>query len=124
GSDPIADWHAFANVNNVVLGGEVVRAGTPPGDDGDGITSAVDVQNGIFSNDFSDVPTGGSTWGGIISRAGLTVAISDEPGLAGVRIAVGGFGGGTARIVPCGDPIAELRMDTGDEVIVACGSAD
>jgi imidazolonepropionase-like amidohydrolase len=120
--NPHVSWTAFASVVNVVLAGEIVRQGTPPGDDGDGINWDIDVQDGVFSNDFSDVSWGGTTFGGIVTRAGLTVAVSDATGDDGVRIATAGVGG-PAIVAPCGDPIAQLHLDPGDEVIVTCGSA-
>jgi hypothetical protein len=82
----------------------------------------VDTQRCAFSNDFTDEPLGGTTFGSIVDRAGLVVEVTEEPNPDGVRIEASGTGG-PADITACHDPETSVTLDTGDEVVVTCGSA-
>jgi len=91
-------------------------------DDNDGIADEVDPAPLAFSNAFSDVSLGGggTTFGEILDRAGLTVEVSEKLNPDGVRIAASGSGG-TATVRDCG--INTLSLTAGDETVVTCTSA-
>jgi hypothetical protein len=90
-----------------------------PDDDNDGIDDVIDPQSFTFSDNFSDEPGGGTTFGTISSRGGLAVRVRDEAA-AGVRIKPSGTGG-PANVSVCG--LANLFLSAGNETVVTCGSA-
>jgi YVTN family beta-propeller protein len=90
--------------------------------DGDGIADEVDTDLCAFSNDFTDEPLGGTTFGSIVDRGGLLVEVAEEPNPDGVRIRATGTGG-PARITACRDPQTSIKLDPGNQVVVTCGSA-
>jgi hypothetical protein len=107
--------------------------------DDDGIVNAIDGvvvgghfhdQSAFASENFTDAhlplggPTYGRTFGRIVDRADLSLAISDlvpntEPAQEGVRIEASG-GTGTARVSTCG--FSTLSLTAGNAVNVRCGS--
>jgi hypothetical protein len=87
-----------------------------PDDDLDLIDDVIDPQSFLFSNDFTD----GTSFGTIVSRAGLDVRVRDEATPAGVRIKPSGTGG-PATVNVCG--LADLFLSAGNETVVTCGSA-
>jgi hypothetical protein len=120
--DPLADWHALANVETVILAGDVVRTPYTGPDDADGIDANIDAQECCHSGAFSDVKLGGTTWGNIVTRGGMTLTMTEEPNPAGVRVAAAGPPG-VAMLRVCGAPIAPVFLSTGNEVVVTCHSA-
>ncbi len=91
-----------------------------PDMDGDGIWDVVDLEPLVVSGAFSDGSLGGTTFGEILDRAGLTVEVREEPNPEGVRIAASGSGG-PATVNVCA--LVTLEVSLGDEVVVTCGSA-
>jgi len=90
--------------------------------DGDGISDEVDILPNVFSNDFSDVSLGGTTFGTIITRGDQIVDISDEPSPDGVRIVTDASGGPTpAQISICGGA-AEVFIAGSSEIRGTCSS--
>ncbi len=96
--------------------------------DGDGIFNSVDTQPTVFSNDFSDVPLGGTTYGTILSRGDqcLTLpcqlTIQEVSPSTGILITASPTGGLTpASISVCGGA-AILSVNAGDALTVECGS--
>ena len=87
-----------------------------PDADSDGIPDALDLDPGRASDDFAD---GLGTFGTMLDRAGLTIAVSELPDPRGVRIAVGP-GTGQAQVRVC--DIATAFLDPGEEITIACGS--
>jgi hypothetical protein len=87
-----------------------------PDDDNDGIDDGIDGQSFTFSDDFTD----GTSFGTIVSRAGLAVRVRDEAAPAGVRVKASGTGG-PATVNVCS--LANLFLSAGNETIVTCGSA-
>jgi hypothetical protein len=92
--------------------------------DADGILNDVDIQPLIFSNSFSDINNGGSTWGTIITRGDQILTIRDEPATTedfGLRITADPSGG----IIPANISICDtsfIVLGPGDEIIVTHGS--
>ena len=102
---------------------------SPPADsDGDGISNNVDgafvggvfvAEDTVFSDNFTDENLGGTSFGSIVDRGGLSVEISDADGPAdGLLVEVLG-GGGTATIDVCGSVV---KLTSGDSAIFTCGS--
>ena len=88
--------------------------------DADGICDNVDLDPLKVSTAFSDQGLGGTSFGEVLSTDGLAVLVSDEPSPSGLRIVAGG-GGGPATVHVCG--IANLELDSGDDIRISCGSA-
>jgi len=97
--------------------------------DNDGIHNLVDgvFTNGTFvdqsnlpSDDFTDQHRGGSSFGTIVKRAGLHLAITDlnDPA-SGLLIRISGRGNGEVVINACD---TTLLLTTGDALKVTCGS--
>ena len=88
--------------------------------DNDGIDAAIDTQPLANSNDFSDMPVGGTTSGTIAARGGWTVRVSDL-GSGGVQAVVSGAGT-LAKISTCAAGGAEqVELDgAGETASVAC----
>jgi len=119
--------------------GDLCDSTNDPDNDDDGIVNAIDgvVVGGHFhdlsafvSENFTDAhlplggPTYGRTFGRILDRADLSLAIGDlvpntEPAQEGVRIEASG-GTGTAQVSTCG--FATLSVTAGNAVNVRCGS--
>ncbi|MCJ7510638.1 MAG: hypothetical protein MUP14_07120 [Dehalococcoidia bacterium] len=108
-----------------------------PDNDNDGIVNAIDGvvlgghfrdQSASWSENFTDAhlplggPTYGRTFGRLVDRADLSLAISDlvpNTDQEGVRIEASG-GTGTAQVSTCG--FATLSLTAGNAVNVRCGS--
>jgi hypothetical protein len=93
--------------------------------DSDGILNDIDTKTLSFSDSFSDINNGGSTWGTIITRGDQILTIKDEPATTeedfGVRITAESSGGATyANISICDS--STFMLGPGDEVIVTHGS--
>ena len=68
--------------------------------DADGILNTIDAQPAVFSNDFSDLPQGGTTSGTIASRDTWSVSVFDvSPG--GVQMQISGSGSGPVNVDVC-----------------------
>ncbi len=91
-------------------------------DDGDGIDPQVDPAPNDYTNDFSDVGIGGTTFGTITARNGLTVSVTDAPNPAGVLVSASGTGG-AALIDGCTSPPLHLELFSGAAADFTCGSA-
>jgi len=96
--------------------------------DGDGIFNGVDTQPTVFSNDFSDIPLGGTTYGTILSRGDQCPAIPCQLTVrevspsAGIFITASPTGGLTpAMIIVCGGA-SILSVSAGDQLTVKCDS--
>ncbi len=96
--------------------------------DGDGIFNNVDTQPTVFSNDFSDIPLGGTTYGAILSRGDqcpmipCQLTIQEVSPSIGILITPGAAGGLTpASISVCGGA-SILSVSPGDQLTVKCGS--
>jgi hypothetical protein len=87
-----------------------------PDDDLDLIDDVIDPESFTFSDDFTD----GTSFGTIVSRAGLDVRVRNEAAPAGVRIKPSGTGG-PSTVNICS--LAKLFLRTGNETVVTCGSA-
>ncbi len=102
--------------------GDGLGDGCDPDDDNDGIADLVDPLPTTFSNAFTDVGTGGTTDGTILSRGDQVITITDEINPVGVRISAAPTGGPTpATIDVCGGAF-QFSLTPGDEVIITCGS--
>jgi len=96
--------------------------------DGDGIFDNVDTQPTVFSNDFTDVPLGGTTFGTTLSRGDqcptipCQLTVQEATGGAGILITSGSAGGLTpASISVCGGAgILSVGADT--QLTVKCGT--
>lgn len=98
-------------------------------DDGDGIATAIDGtfiggvfgdESNVFSSNFTDQQLGGSTFGTITDRAGLTLTIDDTPG-AGVDVVASGDSS-TAQIEACSSPMATFNVTNLDAFGITCSS--
>lgn len=101
----------------------------------DGIAAAVDgetdstgvfvSQSSTFTNRFTDVQAGGTTYGHVVDRAGLWVTVDDDP-TGGVRVSATGAPGTTARatVSACavGSTTYSVSVGVGDVVTLTCGS--
>ena len=67
--------------------------------DGDGIANPVDTQPITYSNDFSDLGTGGTTTGAIVSRGDQIITIVDAANPDGVTITTDPAGGAMPAMV-------------------------
>jgi hypothetical protein len=92
--------------------------------DSDGIMNDIDLEPLSFSDSFSDINNGGSTWGTIITRGDQILTIRDEPATTedfGLRITADPSGG----IIPANISICDtsfIVLGPGDEIIVTHGS--
>ena len=93
---------------------------TDPDDDGDGISDTIDTMPTVYSPSFSDLISGGTTFGHIENRGGKAVTIIDEPDPAGVRVSAVG-GGAPATVSSCGFE-GTISFDSGDMAVITCGS--
>jgi len=94
-----------------------------PDDDNDGIFDNLDSTPSVFSDGFSDVPLGGTTFGTILDRGNLFLTIFELPNPDGVRImgsAIDAFPG-TASLETCSPP-TPISVTDGDDFTVFCGS--
>jgi PKD repeat protein len=96
--------------------------------DGDGIFDNVDTQPTVFSNDFSDIPLGGTTSGTILSRGNqcptipCQLTIQEASPTTGILITSGSLGGLTpASISVCGGA-SILSVGANTQLLVKCGS--
>lgn len=96
--------------------------------DSDGIENVVDGQfNGGFtdesqthSDNFTDLHLGGTSFGTIVDRDGLDIAVADVATPAGLTVMANG-GSGTATVNACGSA-ADISLTSGDDVVTTCGS--
>ncbi len=96
----------------------------PNGDlDGDGITNSVDTERGKFSNLFSDVPVGGTTFGEIMDRSQQVVGVADAADNAkGVTITTGtGPANDYAVVELCLEPMT-IHVWSNANATFTCGS--
>ena len=99
----------------------VLEPDTDP--DLDGIAATVDTLPAAFSNDFTDVPLGGTTSGTISSRSGWTALVGDiTPGGVQLQIVGVGAAGAAARfdVCPLGDPERATLDVLGEIASVSC----
>jgi PKD repeat protein len=96
--------------------------------DGDGIFDNVDTQPTVFSNDFSDIPLGGTTFGTILSRGDqcptipCQLTVQEGSPSTGILITSGSLGGLTpASISVCGGA-SILSVGANTQLLVKCGS--
>ncbi len=75
------------------------------------------------TDDFSDIPLGGTTSGTITTRGDQTLIISDEPNPDGIKITADIGGGPTAATILVCSGLSTISLDAGDEIVVLCGSA-
>ncbi|MBI2604295.1 MAG: hypothetical protein HYW56_02010, partial [Candidatus Harrisonbacteria bacterium] len=92
-----------------------------PDIDNDGIFNEIDTQPNTPSNDFDDRPIGGTTFGTISSRGGLTLAIEKPVASSVVRISASGAGT-TAVIIACAENFKVL-VSSGDVTDIVCGAS-
>ncbi len=106
----------------------VLLVSSSPAGDGDGIDTAIDGawdgasftdEHTIPSARFTDQHLGGTTYGGIVDAAGLTVTVQDAANPDGVSVSVGP-GSGDATLSTCG--IGTTYVAAGSSVVVTCGS--
>jgi hypothetical protein len=89
-------------------------------DDGDSIFDSVDTQPLASSDDFEDFALGGTSFGTILSRGGLTVSVTDAADPAD-GLLVTATGSGVALIRECG-PFGFVFVPGGTSHIVTCSS--
>jgi len=89
--------------------------------DGDGIFDNVDTLPLVFSDDFNDFGLGGTSFGTIVSRAGLTVTVTDALLPADGLIVTATGAGGNAIIRECGGK-AIIKIPADSSHIVTCSS--
>jgi PKD repeat protein len=96
--------------------------------DGDGICDNLQTQPPVFSNSFSDIPLGGTTYGTILSRGDqcptipCQLTVQEATGGAGILITSGSAGGFTpASISVCGGA-SILSVGANTQLTVKCGS--
>jgi hypothetical protein len=97
--------------------------GCPDDDDLDGIFNSIDSQPSIFSNEFSDSGTGGTTDGIISTRGDQLLAVQDVPNPVGVNIASSGGGTSPATIALC-QGNSHISVLPGDSADYTCSSID
>lgn len=90
--------------------------------DGDGIDDVIDSVPDSFSNDFSDVPLGGTTRGTLTTRGDQDVLIREEANPSGVWISANAQSGPLPAISSVCGGLAMLTIDQGDELVVTCTS--
>ena len=96
----------------------VLEPDTDP--DGDGIAATVDT-NPAASDDFSDVPLGGTTSGTISNRGSRTPLVSDvTPGGVKLQVVTAGIGAATFDVCPLGTAERVLLHAGGDSATVSC----
>jgi hypothetical protein len=98
--------------------------------DGDGIFTTVDKnattsadESTVPSNDFSDVPLGGTTVGTLSDRGGWTVHVQDLGPWEGVSATLSGSGTGPATLDVCpdGDPERVILDAASESASLTCG---
>ena len=82
--------------------------------DGDGIFDVIDLEPLVFSNDFSDVPISGTTFGSIATRGDQILRITELPNPSGVRVEADVSGGFDPAVVDFCGGVASLAFDAGD----------
>jgi len=88
--------------------------------DGDGIAATVDT-NPTASDDFSDVPLGGTASGTISNRGSWTPLVSDvTPGGVKLQVVAAGIGAATFDVCPLGTAERVLLHAGGDSGTVSC----
>ncbi len=99
--------------------------------DGDGIEGSIDGtwsgavftdESLVFSDNFTDQHLGGTTFGEILDRGGLTVEVTELANPEGVNAAASGPAG-SATIEVCTAPATQLTLTSGNSVAVKCSSA-
>jgi len=90
--------------------------------DGDGIPNVLDSDPASASTEFSDVNTGGTTFGNVLDNGGLTLSITDLPNPKGVLISATGAGT-AAQIEACSDPTSSFSLSSGDSLEITCSSS-
>ena len=93
-----------------------------PDSDSDGIQNEVDTLPNTFSNDFSDVSIGGTSFGNIITRGDQILTITEEANPLGVRIQADISGGLTPALVDACGEISKITITPGDNIVVTCSS--
>ena len=90
--------------------------------DNDGIFNLIDNLPDEFSNDFSDVPLGGTTVGTITDRGNQILTIAEEPNPEGVKITADPAGGSTsATIALCGGT-TDAHPTAGNQYCYTCNT--
>jgi hypothetical protein len=92
-------------------------------EDGDGIAHSIDTLPKIYSENFSDVYLGGTTFGTIFHAPRMTLSVSDTSFPAGVRV-VGSGTGGPAPVVAFCSPKFRTFISPGSDETITCASAD
>ena len=96
--------------------------GSTPDTDLDGIFNDVDTLPNTISDDFSDIPLGGTSSGTITTRGDQILTITEETNPSGVRIAADVSGGLLPAIVNACGGLSLITLSSEDEVVVTCGS--
>jgi hypothetical protein len=91
-------------------------------DDNDGILDEVDTQPLQFSNDFSDVPQGGRTFGVIVTRGNQLLTVTDRTNSNGVAIIAAVSGGATPASIRACTNSAQYSLVPGSGAVITCGS--
>jgi hypothetical protein len=92
-----------------------------PDSDGDGIVNTIDVSPAAFSNDFTDLPQGGTTMGTVAVRDTWAIKVFDvSPG--GVQFQISGAGANPAAFDTCSTGGSErVELDVaGEAAQVSC----
>src|SRR6266850_824770 len=97
----------------------VLEPDTDP--DLDGIAATIDTLPAVFSNDFTDVPLGGTTSGTISGRNGWTALVGDvTPGGVQLQVVGSGAAAATFDVCPLGDPERVTLDVLGEIASVSC----
>ncbi|MEK7353523.1 MAG: dockerin type I domain-containing protein, partial [Chloroflexota bacterium] len=92
--------------------------------DNDGISAIIDTNPNAFSDNFTDIPLGGTTFGSIATRAGWTVRVIELANPAGVQVSIYGTGSNSgARVVTddTGDSLVETILQfAGETANITC----
>ncbi len=96
--------------------------------DGDGILDVIDgdivglafldMSSDPFNESFTDQHLGGTSFGFIVNRGGLTLTVLDEPNPEGFRVQATG-GTGNARLKGCGNR-KPIKLTAGDDIVITC----
>jgi uncharacterized delta-60 repeat protein len=87
----------------------------------DGIADNIDTQPAVFSNNFSDVPLGGTSLGLITNRGGRTWQICDAPNPDGMNVDVAS-GPLVAGVKICGFVNLSIPANIASNFVVTCSS--